>query len=131
MCDPETYDEARLYRAVNEAMTLAREAKRELGGVRVKNIQEGVIPQGGGFPRYSLKVEVGDVSQSYSLILPVTAINSGQTFRHYFDAMQRVMVGPTAGALLVHRQSDFQIGQGTRRRYDEEVLRRESRPCPR
>jgi DNA segregation ATPase FtsK/SpoIIIE, S-DNA-T family len=121
-CNSETYDEARLYRAVKEAVTLAREAKRETGGVRVKNIQEGVIPQGGKFPRYSLKVEVGDGPQSYPLILPVTAINSGHVFRFYFEAMQQAMVNPVAGALLVHRQSDFQIGQGKiRQRYDEEV----------
>jgi S-DNA-T family DNA segregation ATPase FtsK/SpoIIIE len=123
-CNAETYDEARLYRAVKEAMTLAREAKREVGGIQIKNIQEGAIPQGGKYKRYSLKVEVADGPQPYPLLVPVTAINSGTVFAPYFTVMQQAMLNPVAGALIVHRQSDFQIGQGvTRQRYDQEVAR--------
>jgi hypothetical protein len=99
-CNAETYDEARLHRAVKEAMTLGRDANREMGGIRIKNIQDGAISQGGKYKRFSLKVEIVDGAHSYPLVVPITALNSGTVFVGYFKALHQAMVTPVAGALL-------------------------------
>jgi hypothetical protein len=119
-CDPETYPEDRMYRTVREALSLARDAKREMGGVFFRNIQEEAIKQSGKFRRYGLRVELTVDGQPCSVLIPVYFHNSGTVFRFYFEAMLEAMPSSVAGALLVHRHSEFQMGAKAGERFEAE-----------
>ena len=119
-CDPETYPEDRMYRAVREALSLARDAKREMGGVVVRNVQEGAIKQSGKYPRHGLRAELSADGQPFTVLIPVYFHNNGTVFRYYFDAVQEAGAPPTAGAMLVHRHSEFQMGEKAEARFEAE-----------
>jgi hypothetical protein len=119
-CDPETYPEERMYRAVREALSLARDAKREVGEIFFRNIQEGAIKQGGKFTRYGLRVDIAKDGQPRTVLVPVYFHNNGTVFRFYLDAMLEAMPSLVAGALLVHRHAEFQMGTRSGERFEAE-----------
>jgi DNA segregation ATPase FtsK/SpoIIIE, S-DNA-T family len=119
-CDPENYPEERMYRAVREALSLARDAKREMGGVVFRNVQEGAVRQGGKFTRYGLRVDLSVDARPCSVVVPVYFHNNGTVFRYYLDALLEAMAAPVVGSLLVHRSSEFQMGAKAGERFEAE-----------
>lgn len=114
----ENLKEDRLYRSVHEALLLGRDANRELGGIRIKNVQENAVPQKGKFKRYSLKVDVQFNGQTNSVIAPITLCNQSKVFQYYCPDWLEASQPPVAGTLIIHRLADFQMGAKTRQAFD-------------
>ncbi|HYT92178.1 MAG TPA: FtsK/SpoIIIE domain-containing protein [Gemmataceae bacterium] len=113
------YQEERLYRAVREMITLARDAGREIAGIRVRNVSEAALRQRGEMKRHALTVDLTVRGQDYRVLVPVTTVNNGRNFRFYFEDIEEALKGPVAGCLLVHRQTEFQRGGKSGDRFDE------------
>jgi len=120
--DPATawsnYQEDRLYRGVREIFALAREAGRDLGGVRIRNVAEGALRQRGKSLRRALAVDLTVLGQACQIVVPVTAMNNGREFRYYFEDIELALSDAVTGCLLVHRQTDFAYGPDTGKRLD-------------
>jgi S-DNA-T family DNA segregation ATPase FtsK/SpoIIIE len=121
----EDYPVERLQRGIREALRLARESFRDLGGIRVKNIREDVVEQvktgKAAEKRYSFAVEVEVGSASGEIVVPVTDLNNGARFTHLFNAVTKQFTSKRLGGLLVHRAAEFEMGPKTRQAYDREV----------
>ena len=112
------YQEERLYRGVHELLTLARDAGRDMAGVRVRNVAENALRQRGQVKRRAVAVDLAEGKQTDRVVVPVTTLNNGPNFRYYFEDIELALQGQTAGCLLVHRQVEFQMGSKTRENFD-------------
>jgi S-DNA-T family DNA segregation ATPase FtsK/SpoIIIE len=92
-----------------------------MGGVRIKNVQEGVLPSTPKLPKRSLKVDLTSAMENFAVVVPVTKIDQGRQFVHYFNAVQAALTDSTAGALLVHPRSEPHMGQVTKAAFDEAI----------
>jgi S-DNA-T family DNA segregation ATPase FtsK/SpoIIIE len=112
------YQEERLYRGVHEMLTLARDAGREMAGVRVRNVAENALRQRGQVKRRAVALDLAEGKQTDRVVVAVTTLNNGPNFRFYFEDIEFALQGQTKGCLLVHRQAEFQMGAGTRARFE-------------
>jgi len=121
--------EGRLYRGIFEALALAKEAGSECGGGQVRKLTENVLRPGGGGKRYGLKVDLAcpeavegaQAEKTWSVVVPVTKLDHGSSFRAYFDAAMDVSANASTFCLLVHEKPDFSIGKATRQDFDKVV----------
>lgn len=121
----EDYPVERLQRGIREALRLARESLRDLGGARVKNIKEDVVEQAktgkATEKRYSFAVEIEVGGTSGEIVVPVTDLNNGSRFTHLFNAITKQFTGKRLGGLLIHRVAVFEMGPKTQQGYDREI----------
>ncbi len=86
-----------------------------------------MVRPGGSGKRYSLKADLAcpepaDASggeRSWSVVLPVTKLDHGTSFRAYFDAAMEVSGERQTFRLLVHEKADFAIGKATRQDFEK------------
>ncbi len=117
---PNDQQEARLYRAVKEALRLAQDMKHPLAGFCVKNLQEIVLQATDQGNRYGLKVDLIAGKESFAVLVPVTKLDNGNQFRWYYLALKKAVAShAVAGTLLVHAKSDFHMGKNARAEFDE------------
>ena len=107
--------EERLFWAVKEALTIARDAGGEMGGIRVKNIQEEAAPQN------LLKLELASGGVNYGALVAVTKIEASLKFRWFYRAFEAALQHPgVAGGVLIHPRRDFPMGDVTRDRFQRQ-----------
>jgi DNA segregation ATPase FtsK/SpoIIIE, S-DNA-T family len=114
---PVNVQEERLYRAVREALALARDAGRSMGGVQVFDLEDGVYPPAKA-ERHGLKVTLAQGTGRTDVLVTVSKISNGVQFRGLYSAMEKLMES-VAGSLLVHLSSQPPMGAKTRERFDE------------
>jgi hypothetical protein len=112
--------EERLYRAVKEALVLAREARRPMAGVIVRNVEEGAVKSTAKARRRALKTELSP-PDACTVLLPVTKIDNGGQFRYFYDALAEALGGPVAGAVLVYPTAEPRMGPATKTAFDKAV----------
>ena len=110
-CIPVNLQEARLYQGVYEALKLAQIAGREMGGIRVQNLSDGVLPPVGKVKRPSVKVNLAAVSGYLTAVVAVTKLENAFKFSPYFNALKKIAAPPVAGSLLIHHQSRHPDGR--------------------
>jgi hypothetical protein len=110
--------EERLFRAVVEALNLAREAGWKCGGGCVRKLTENVVRQGGNTRRYSLRVDLAQGERTWSVVLPVTKLNHGTSFRAFFEAVMDASADASTCCLLVHEKATFAMGPSTLREFE-------------
>ena len=113
-CIPVNLQEARLYQGVYEALKLAQIAGREMGGIRVQNLSDGVLPPVGKVKRPSVKVDLAAVSGYLTAVVAVTKLENAFKFSPYFNALKKIAAPPVAGSLLIHHRRDIPMGDRAR-----------------
>ncbi len=123
--DPETAavdrQEERLNRALREAFHIARDARRDMGGVLVRNLQEDVIPSTAKAKRYSFKLDVAASGQPGTILVPLTKIANGTQFLHFFQAVTKAMNDKSTGTLLVYPTAQPHMGPVTKDAFEAAV----------
>jgi hypothetical protein len=113
--------EERLNRALKEALVLARDAKREMAGIFVRNLQEDVLPSPAKSKKYSFMVDITADGQQSTVLVPLTKLANGGQFRFFFDAMNKAMGDSVVGALLVHPVAEPHMGPATKTAFDAAI----------
>lgn len=118
--------EERLFRGIAACLALAREAGWECGGGIIRKITENVIRPGGSGKRYGLKIDLtgpahpeGAGEMAWSVVLAVTKLDHGTSFRAYFDALVDASADASTFCLLVHEKTSFSMGPATRHDFDQ------------
>lgn len=126
----ENQQEERLFEAIHEALKTAADGKLSFGGARILSMQKGAVRPGNSDPRPSLAVRLGLGQQAFGVVVAVTKKDSGNPFKAYMTALEAVLGGEVAGAVLVRPTSALALGPKAhaRARYEQAVSSGKLRP---
>jgi DNA segregation ATPase FtsK/SpoIIIE-like protein len=112
---PENLAEDRLFRAVNEALTLAREGRWRVNGVGVRDLKEAELRWTNN-KKPVLNVSLA-AETATEVVVTLTKINNGTAFLGYFNALRKA-ADDVAGIVLIHALSDLRMGPKTQVQFD-------------
>ncbi len=117
-CTPQRIGEARLHRALWDAMELVKRSPKPcIGGVRLLDLHDDVVPQvlnRSGSHRYSCRVDLEDQGNIFSIVIAFTNLENSQQMRFFIDAVEGTLQTPVVGAVLLHPARQPRMGEATR-----------------
>jgi hypothetical protein len=126
----EEQPEERIYDGIFEALTLANVARRELGGIRIREVQDRALAYHPPVRRYGAQVMVTVGRESAAVVVAITKLDSSQRLRFFFDALANAFADPVSGAVLIHPKRELNLGPATRDAFAEAQRRGKVRLFP-